>query len=200
VPAILGSPAFLNLWRTALTVAHHQLLLILRDRSHLLTITGSALTVNVTVAASTLINATGLPHQLGHLLPSAMPVSVTILDNAALGRARTIVRLTDDLSGILFPADAALALAGLAIAHSWRRALLGIVIPVAAPGILGALAVRLLTRAAGSQVAAVATGALTAPLTGHLAATSAICGIAGAFLLAARRLLRPRSISGPGRR
>ena len=78
VPAIVGSPAFLRLWRTALTAAHSQLLLILRGRSHLLAITGSALTVHVPVAARTLLNATGLPRQLDRLLPAAIPVSVTI--------------------------------------------------------------------------------------------------------------------------
>jgi hypothetical protein len=157
VPALLGSPALLRLWRTAIAAAHHQLLLILRGRSHLLAITGSALTVSVTVAASTLISATGLPPQLGRVLPTAMPVSVTILNNAAPGRARAIVHLTDDLGRILLPADAALALTGLATARSRRRALLAIVIPVAA------LAVHLLTRAAGSPLVTAATGALTAP-------------------------------------
>jgi hypothetical protein len=116
VPAILGSPAFLRLWRTALAAANQQLLLVLRDRSHLLTVNGSALTVNVPMAASTLINAIRLPPQLGHLLPSA---------------------------------DVALALTGLAAARRRRRALLGIAIPVAALGILGALGVRLLTRTGG---------------------------------------------------
>jgi hypothetical protein len=37
----------------------------------LLTISGSALTVNIPVAASTLVNAAGLPHQLGTLLPAS---------------------------------------------------------------------------------------------------------------------------------
>ena len=61
VPAIVSSPAFPRLWRTALNGAHSQLPLILRGRSHLLTITGSPLTVNVPVAGRTLINASGLP-------------------------------------------------------------------------------------------------------------------------------------------
>ncbi len=52
--------AFLRLWRTALTASRSQLLPILRGRSHLLAITGSALTVNVPVAARTLLNATAL--------------------------------------------------------------------------------------------------------------------------------------------
>src|ERR1039458_2769774 len=74
VPAILASPAFLRLWRTALAATHHQLMLVLRDRSQLLTITGSALTVDVPVAVGMLIKAVGLPDQLGALLP--IPVSV----------------------------------------------------------------------------------------------------------------------------
>src|SRR5882724_2449194 len=87
VPAILGSSAFLDLWRTALTATYSQLLLVLRGHSNLLTIRGSALTVSIPVAASTLTNAAGLPHQLKTLLPaSSRPVSVTILDNAALGQ------------------------------------------------------------------------------------------------------------------
>ncbi len=135
MPAIVGSPAFLRLWRTALTASHSQLLLILRGRSHLLAITGSALTVNVPVAARTLLGATGLPRQLDHLLPAAIPVSVTILNRPALGQARTAVYLTDTLGHALLPADLALALAGLAAARR-RRALVGVLIPVAALGIL----------------------------------------------------------------
>jgi hypothetical protein len=163
-----------------------RLLLVLRDRSPLLAINGSALTVNVPMAASTLINAIGLPPELGRLLPSAMPVSVTILDNAALGRASTIVRLTDILSRILLPADVALALVGLAAARDRRRVLLAIVIPVAA---LGALGVRLLTRTAGSPLVTAATGVLTAPLTGQLLLTSAVCAALVALLLTVPRLL-----------
>jgi hypothetical protein len=189
VPAILVSPAFLRPWRTALGAAHHQLLLVVRDRSHILAINGSALTVNVPMAARTLINATGLPPQLGRLLPSSTPVSVTILDNAALGRASTIVRLTDDLSRILLPADVALALAGLATARDRRRALLAIAIPVAALGALEALGIRLLTRTAGSPLVRAATGALTAPLTDQLLLTSAICAALVALLLTVPRLL-----------
>jgi hypothetical protein len=189
VPAILGSPAFLDLWRTALAVTYRQLLLVLRDRSHILAINGSALTVNIPMAASTLINATGLPSQFEHLLPSSTPVSVTILDNAALGRASTIVRLTDILSRILLPADVALALVGLATARDRRRALLAIAIPVGALGALGALGVRLLTRTAGSPLVTAATGALTAPLTSHLMLTSAICAALVALLLTVPRLL-----------
>ncbi len=112
VPAIVGSPTFLHLWRTALAATHHQLLLVLRDRSQLLTITGSALTVDVPVAAGMLINAVGLPHRLERLLPAAIPVSVTILASPALGQARTAVHLTDILSRILPAAALALALAG----------------------------------------------------------------------------------------
>jgi hypothetical protein len=194
VPAMLGSPVFLDLWRTALTATYSQLLLVLRDRSHILAINGSALTVNIPMAASTLINAIGLPHHLEHILPSSTPVSVTILDNAALGQARTIVRLTDILSRILLPADVALALIGLATARNRRRALLGIVIPVAALGALGALGIRLLIRTAGSPLATAATSAFTAPLTDHLVLTTAVCAITGALLLVAPRLLRPKSV------
>ena len=188
LPALAGSPAFLHLWRTALADAHHQLLLVLRDRSPLTAITGSALTVNVTVAASTLINATGLPRQLERLLPTAIPVSVTILDNPALGQARTAVHLTDTLSRTLLPADLALALTGLATARRRRHALLGTAIPVAALGILGALGVRLLTRPADSPLVTRAASDLTAPLTGQLMLTSAICVAASVLLLAAPRL------------
>jgi hypothetical protein len=135
------------------------------------------------MAASTLINAIRLPPQLGRLLPSAMPVSVTILDNAALGRARTIVRLTDDLSRILLSADVAVALTGLAAARRRRRALLGIAIPVAARGILGALGVRVLTRTGGSPLVTAVTDALTAPLASQLLLTSAICAALVALVL-----------------
>ena len=76
--------------------------------------------------------------------------SVTILDNAALGQARTIVRMADILSRILLPADVALALADLATARNRRRALLALVIPVAALAALGALGIRLLTHTGGS--------------------------------------------------
>ena len=130
VPAIVSSPAFLRLWRTALNGAHSQLLLILRGRSYLLTITGSALTVNVPVAGRTLLNASGLPRQL---------------------------------SRILLPADLAVALASLAAARRRRRALLSVLIPVAALAIFGALGVHLLTHAASSPLATAATSALTAP-------------------------------------
>lgn len=204
VPALLGSPAFLRPWRTALGAAHSQLLLVLRDRSHILAINGSALTVNVPMAARTLINATGLPPQLGRLLPPAMPVSVTILDNAALGRASTIVRLTDILGRILLPADVALALAGIATARDRRRALLAIVIPVAALGALGALGIRLLTRTAGSPLVTAATGDLTAPLTRQLLLTGEICAALVALLLTVpglrvewrRRRVRQRGLCG----
>jgi hypothetical protein len=190
VPAILGSPAFLRLWRTALAAAHHQLMLILRARGHLLAITGSALTVNVTVAARTLISDTGLPPQLGRLLPASMPVTVTILDNRALGQARAAVRTTDTLSRILPAATAALALAGLAAARRRRPALLfWFLIPVSVLGLLSALAVHLLTRVGGSPPVTAATSALTAPLTSHLILISAICGTASALLLAASRLV-----------
>jgi len=199
VPTILGSSIFLGLWRTALTATYNPLLLVLRDRSHILAINGSALTVNIPMAASTLINATGLPSQLEQLLPSSTPVSVTILDNAALGKARTIVRVTDVLGRILLPADVALALAGLATARSRRRALLAIVIPVAALGALAALGIRLLTHMAGSPLVTAATGALTAPLTDHLETTTAICAMTGALLLAAPRLSRLWSVSDPDR-
>lgn len=202
VPAIVGSPAFLRLWRTALTAAHSQLLLILRGRSHLLAITGSALTVHVPVAARTLLNATGLPRQLDRLLPAAIPVSVTILNRPALGQARTAVHLTGTFSRALLPADLALALAGLAAARRRRRALAGVLIPVAALGILGALGVRLLTRAAASPLVTAATGALTAPLTRQLVLASALCAVAVALLPAAPRLLPHLypDASGPGRR
>ena len=195
VPAIVSSPAFLLLWRTALNGAHSQLLLILRGRSHLLTITGSALTVNVPVAGRTLLNASGLPRQLGRLLPAATPVSVTLLNRPALGQARTAVRLTDTLRRILLPADLAVALAGLAAARRRRRALLSVLIPVAALAILGALGVHLLTHAAGSPLATAATSALTAPLTGQLELTSALCAAAVALVLTAPRLV-PRRDSG----
>lgn len=197
VPAILGSSVFLDLWRTALTATYNQLLLVLRGHGHVLAVNGSALTVNVPMAASTLISAAGLPHQLGNLLPPSTPVSVTILDNAALGQARTIVRMADNLSLVLLPAVVALALAGLATARSRRRALLAIVIPVAA---LGALGIRLLTLIGGSSLVTAATGALTAPLTTGLETTTAICAIIGALLLAAPRLSRLKIVSGPGRR
>jgi len=195
VPAIVSSPAFLRLWRTALNGAHSQLLLIPRGRSHLLTITGSALTVNVPVAGRTLLNASGLPRQLGRLLPAATPVSVTVLNRPALGQARTAVRLTDTLSRILLPADLAVALAGLAAARRRRRALLSVLIPVAALAIFGALGVHLLTHAASSPLATAATSALTAPLTGQLELTSALCAAAVALLLTAPRLV-PRRDSG----
>ncbi len=159
VPAIVSSPAFLRLWRTALNGAHSQLLLIPRGRSYLTAITGSALTVNVPVAGRTLLNASGLPRQLGRLLPAATPVPVTVLNRPALGQARTAVRLTDTLSRILLPAD----LAGLAVARRRRRALLSVLIPVAALAIFGALGVHLLTHAASSPLATAATSALTAP-------------------------------------
>ncbi len=162
VPAIVSSPAFLRLWRTALNGAHSQLLLILRGRSYLLTITGSALTVNVPVAGRTLLNASGLPRQL---------------------------------SRILLPADLAVALASLAAARRRRRALLSVLIPVAALAIFGALGVHLLTHAAGSPLATAATSALTAPLTGQLELTSALCAAAVALLLTAPRLV-PRRDSG----
>ena len=138
VPAVVSSPVFLRLWRTALNGAHSQLLLILRGCSHLLTITGSALTVNVPMAARILLNAGGLPRQLD--------------------RRR-------------------------------RRALLVVLIPVAALAILGALGVRLLTHAAGSPLVTAATSALTAPLTSQLKLTSALCAAAVAFLLATSRLV-----------
>jgi hypothetical protein len=189
VPAFLGSHAFLQLWRTALAATHHQLMLVLRGRSHLLAITGSALTVKVPVAAGMLIKAVGLPRQLERLLPTAIPVSVTILDNPALGQARTAVHLTDILSRILPAAALALALIGVAAARRRRRALLWFLIPVAALGILGALAMHLLTRTGGSPLVTGATGALTAPLTGQLILTSVICAAAGALLLVAPRLM-----------
>ncbi len=162
VPAIVSSPAFLRLWRTALNGAHSQLLLIPRGRSYLTAITGSALTVNVPVAGRTLLNASGLPRQL---------------------------------SRILLPADLAVALASLAAARRRRRALLSVLIPVAALAIFGALGVHLLTHAAGSPLATAATSALTAPLTGQLELTSALCAAAVALLLTAPRLV-PRRDSG----
>jgi hypothetical protein len=198
VPAFLGSSAFLDLWRTALTATYSQLLRVLRGHGNLLTISGSALTVNIPVAASTLINATGLPSQLEHLLPASTPVSVTILDNAALGQARTIVRMADILSRVLLPADLALALAGLATARNRRRALLALVIPIEALGAIGALGMRLLTHTAGSPLVTAATSALTAPLTTDLETSTAICAIAAALLLAAPRLSRLKIVSGPG--
>ena len=75
-------------------------------------------------------------------------------------------------------------------------------IPVAALGILGALGVRLLTRAAASPLVTAATGALTAPLTRQLVLTSALCAVAVALLPAAPRLLPHLypDASGPGRR
>lgn len=197
VPAILGSTVFLDLWRTALTATYNQLLLVLRGHGRVLTISGSALTVNIPLAASTLVNAIGLPAQLGRLLPSSTPVSVTILDNAALGQARTVVRMTDILSRILLPADIALALAGLATARNRRRALLAIVIPVAALGALAALGLRLLTHIGGSPLVTAATSALTAPLANHLETATAICAITGAILLAAPRLSRLWNVSDP---
>ena len=163
MPAILGSSVFLDLWRTALTATYNQLLLVLRGHNHILAINGPALTVNIPMAASTLINAIGLPHQLGNLLPPSTPVSVTSLDNAALGQARAIVRMTDILSLVLLPADLALALAGLATARSRRRALLGLVIPVAALSALGALGIRLLTHTGGSPLVTAATSAHRPP-------------------------------------
>jgi hypothetical protein len=199
VPAILGSSVFLGLWRTAVTATYSQLLLVLRGHSKLLTIRGSALTVNIPVAASTLTNAAGLPHQLQTLLPASTPVSVTILDNGALGQARSIVRITDTLSLALLPADLALALAGLAAARSRRRALLALVIPVAALGALGAFGIHLLTHHGGSPLVTAATSALTAPLATDLETTTAICAITGALLLAAPRLSRLKIVSDLGR-
>jgi hypothetical protein len=199
VPALLGSSAFLDLWRTALTATYSQLLLVLRGHSNLVTISGSTLTVNIPMAASTLINAAGLPHQLKTLLPASMPVSVTILDNAALGQARTIVRMADILSLVLLPADLALALAGLVTARSRRRALLALVIPVAALGALATLCIRLLAHTGGSPLVTAATSALTAPLTTDLETTTAICTITGALLLTAPRLSRLKIVSNPGR-
>ncbi len=199
LPAILDSSAFLDLWRTALTATYSQLLLVLRGHSHILAISGPALTVNIPMAASTLINATGLPHQLETLLPASTPVSVTILDNAALGQARTIVRTADILSLILLPADVALALAGLATARNRRRALLALVIPVAALGALATLGIRLLTHTGGSPLVTAATSALTAPLTTDLETTTAICAITGALLLAAPRLSRLKIVTSPDR-
>jgi len=67
----------------------------------------------VSVAAGPLISAAGLPRHLECLLPAALPVSVTILTNPALGQAATVVHLTDALSRLLLPADVALALIGV---------------------------------------------------------------------------------------
>jgi hypothetical protein len=107
-----------------------------------------------------------------------------------VGQARAIVRMADILGRILLPADIALALAGLAAARSRRRALLAIVIPVAALGALGAVGIRLLTHIGGSPLVTAATSALTAPLTTDLETTTAICALTGALLLAAPRLSR----------
>jgi len=89
----------------------------------------------------------------------------------------------------------AVALASLAAARRRRRALLSVLIPVAALAIFGALGVHLLTHAAGSPLATAATSALTAPLTGQLELTSALCAAAVALLLTAPRLV-PRRDSG----
>lgn len=84
VPAIVSSPAFLRLWRTGLDAAHFQLLFTLRGRSHLTAITGSALIVNLHVAARTLLNVTGLPRQLD--LAAAISVPVTLLNRPPWAR------------------------------------------------------------------------------------------------------------------
>src|SRR5258708_30702836 len=120
------------------------------------------------MAPAPLINAPGLPHQLEPRLPPSTPVSVTTLDTAALGQARTIVRTADILSLILLPADVALALAGLATARNRRRALLALVIPVAALGALATLGIRLLTHTRRSPPLTAPTHALPAPLSPSL--------------------------------
>jgi hypothetical protein len=122
-------------------------------------------------------------------VPAAIPVSATILDSPALAQARTAVQMTDTLSRILLPADLALALIGVATARRRRRALLWLLLPVAALGALGAASVRLLTPAGGSPLVTRAAGALTAPLTSQLTVTSAICVITGTLLLVAPRVL-----------
>jgi hypothetical protein len=101
---------------------------------------------------------------------------------------------------VLLPADVALALAGLATARSRRRALLALVIPVAALSALATLGIRLLTNNVGSPLATAATSALTAPLATDLEITTAICAIIAALLLAAPRLPRRLKIVSDPRR
>ncbi len=93
------------------------------------------------------------------------------------------MHLTDVISNILRPADVALALIGGATARRRRRALLWLLIPVAALGIVGAVTLHFLTRTVGSPVVTDATGALTAPLTGQLILTSAVCAAVGCSYL-----------------
>jgi hypothetical protein len=156
-----------------------------------------ALTVHVPVAARVLLNVSGLPRRLDRLVPAATSVPVTLLNRPALGQARTAVHLTDTLSRILFPADLAVAPAGLTAARphrspapatrAARRLDLG-----RGPGHPRRPRRSFLTHAAGSPLVTAATGALTTPLTVQLELTSAICAAAVALLLAAPRLVSHR--------
>lgn len=188
VPAVMDSPAFLAQWHAALTAANQQAVLILR--SHRQLPAGTTVTVQVPVTLARAPPAGILPPGLEHLLPATITVSLAVLTKPALSRARTTVRLTDMLSRILIPAEAAAVLAGLAAARRRRRALTGTLIPAAAITLTSAFATRVLTQVpGGSPLEAAAARALTAPLTTELTLTSAACAGTAAVVMLASRLL-----------
>lgn len=187
VPAVLGSAAFQQAWKAALSISHTELVKVLRHHSTLLIVTPSGLDVTVSIALEQLVDQAGLPRQLASNLPADLAISVTLIQNQDLHRAAQAVRLADDLSGVLILAIITLGFAGLLLARRRCRALTA---GLAAVTITAGAARLTLAwgQSYGSRpiIADVAARHLLAPLATNLLTIAVICALATVVLIAAR--------------
>ncbi|WP_433182160.1 hypothetical protein [Actinoallomurus sp. CA-150999] len=193
VPAVLGSAAFQQAWKAALSTGHAELVAVLRHHNTLLTLTPNGLDLTVNIALAQMIDQAGPPHQLASGLPADLPVSVTLIQNQDLHYAAQAVRLSDELSEVLTPAIATLGFVGLLLARRRGRAL----IAGFAAAAIAAGAARLLIawgQSYGSRpiIADVAARHLVAPLTTDLVTIAVACALASAGLIAARWVVARR--------
>jgi hypothetical protein len=187
VPAVLGSAAFQQAWKAALSTSHTELVKVLRHHSTLLTVTPSGLDVTVSIALEQLVDQAGLPRQLASNLPADLAISVTLIQNQDLHRAAQAVQLADDLSGVLILAITTLGFVGLLLARRRCRALITGLATVAITA--GAARLTLTwSQSYGSRpiIADVATHHLVAPLATNLLTIAVICALAAAVFIAAQ--------------
>ena len=191
VPAVLGSAAFQQAWKVALSSSHAELVKVLRHQSTLLAVTPGGLDVTVSVAVDRLADHARLPRRLTSDLPADLTISVTLIKNRDLRRAARAVRLADDLSGGLVLAIAALGSAGLLLARRRCRTLVAGLAAVAVVAGSAAGAARLILtwgRSSGSRpvIADVAARHLMAPMATNLVTIAVGCALSAGVLVAVR--------------
>ena len=198
VHAFFVSDAFVSLVRSTISTGHDQLLTLLRGKNPLASFSGRTLTVGVAVTASQLLADAHLPTFLSRLLPKSFTINLTVLQSAALVRARRAIRLHDDLGAGLPVGAVVLALVGLIGVRRRVRGLVLLATGAAVVDLLLALRYSLPSRST-HLLAAAAANEVTAPLAhaflvaGGVAAAVALAVLAEEFARDPYRVVRTGS-------